>query len=187
MTLKFDGWHWKTKGHIFYTYTTSSFAHHFKSIGEVKLDLRSGNAHFGSKLVIFVLRDLEMIWMTLKNNRAPLIYCNKLCVSFQSHGWIQTGVTVRKLSIQVKIYTLLSHVTLKLTDDIEKHGRIEIGVTVRRRSIWVKSGTFLSYVKFNGHLSYADSSFVHNFIAIAESKLELHSGNAQLGSKSKIF
>ena len=51
VTLKFDGWHWKTKGHLFYT--TSSLVHHFKSIGEFKLELQSGNAQFGSKSTIF--------------------------------------------------------------------------------------------------------------------------------------
>ena len=50
VTVKFDGWHWKTIRHFFYT--TSSFVHHFKSIGEFKLDLHSRNAQFGSKLVI---------------------------------------------------------------------------------------------------------------------------------------
>ena len=40
----------KTIGHFFYT--TSSFVHHFKSIGEFKLDLQSRNAQFRSKLVI---------------------------------------------------------------------------------------------------------------------------------------
>ena len=38
-----------------------------------------------------------------------------------------------------------------------------------------------------GHLLYAASSFVHHFIAISEFKLEIQSGNAQLGSKSAIF
>ena len=51
VTLKFDGWPWKTIGHLFYT--TSSFVHHFKSIGELKLKLQSGNTQFGSKLAIF--------------------------------------------------------------------------------------------------------------------------------------
>ena len=51
VTLKFDGWPWKIIGHVFYT--TPSFVHHFKSIGEVKLELQSRNAKFGSKLVIF--------------------------------------------------------------------------------------------------------------------------------------
>ena len=51
VTLKFDGWPWKTIGHLFYT--TSSFVHHFKSIGEVKLELQFGNAQYRWKLVIF--------------------------------------------------------------------------------------------------------------------------------------
>ena len=38
-------------GHL--SYTTSSFVHHFKSIGEFILELLSGNAQFGSKLAIF--------------------------------------------------------------------------------------------------------------------------------------
>ena len=44
----------------------------------------------------FVLCDLEIWRMTLKNNRAPLLYYFKLCASFHCHPWIQTGVTVRK-------------------------------------------------------------------------------------------
>ena len=51
VTLKFDGWPWKTIGHLFYT--TSSFVYHFKSIGEFKLELQSGDAQFGSKSTIF--------------------------------------------------------------------------------------------------------------------------------------
>ena len=34
VTLKFDGWPWKTIGHLFYT--ISSFVHHFKAMGELK-------------------------------------------------------------------------------------------------------------------------------------------------------
>ena len=34
--------------------------------------------------------------MTLKNNRAPLLCCFKLCASFHSYLWIQNGVTVWK-------------------------------------------------------------------------------------------
>ena len=51
VTLKFDGWPWKTIGHLFYT--TPSFVHHFKSMGEFKLELQSGNTQFGSKSEIF--------------------------------------------------------------------------------------------------------------------------------------
>ena len=40
--------------------------------------------------------DLEILRMTLKNNRAPLLSNIKLYASFRHHMWIQTGVTVRK-------------------------------------------------------------------------------------------
>ena len=48
VTLKFDGWPWKTIGHLFYT--TPRFVHHFKAIREAKPELQSGNAQVGSKL-----------------------------------------------------------------------------------------------------------------------------------------
>ena len=41
VTLKFNEWHWKTVGHLFYT--KSSFLHHVKAIDEFKLELHSGN------------------------------------------------------------------------------------------------------------------------------------------------
>ena len=92
--LKFDGWPWKTIGHLLYV--ASSFVHHFIAIGEFKLKLQSGNAQFGSKsaLNFIVPCDLEIWRMTLKS---------KLCASFHNHWWIKTGVTVRKRPIWVKI------------------------------------------------------------------------------------
>ena len=104
--------------------------------------------------------DLEIWCMTSKNNRAPLLYYIKLCVSFQIHRWIQTEFTVRKRSIRVKIGDFLSHVTLKFDG-------------------WPW--------KTIGHLFYYASSFVHHFTAISEFKLELQSGNAQFGSKLTNF
>ena len=100
VTLKFDGWPWKTKGHL--SIAVSSFVQHFIAIGEFKLELQSGNAQFGSNSTIF-----RAVWpwnltMTLKNNRAPLLCYFKLCASFCSHWWIQTGVTVWKRPIWVK-------------------------------------------------------------------------------------
>ena len=51
--------------------------------------------------------------MTLKNSRASLLCYFKLCASFHSHWWIQTGVTAQKRPIWVKIDYFCSHVTLK--------------------------------------------------------------------------
>ena len=67
----------------------------------------------GFKSSIFGLCNLEIWRMISKNNRACLLYYIKLWASFQSHRWIQTGVTIWKLSILVKISDLLSCVTLK--------------------------------------------------------------------------
>ena len=98
--------------------------------------------------------------MTLKNNRASLLWYFKLCASFHTHWWIQNGVAVRKRSIWVKFDDFKSRVTLKFDG-------------------WPW--------KTIGHIFYATSSFVHHFIPIGEFKLELQSGHAQSGSNSTIF
>ena len=42
VNLKFDGWPWKTIGHL--SFAVSSFVQHFIAISEFKLELQSGNA-----------------------------------------------------------------------------------------------------------------------------------------------
>ena len=133
--------------------------HHSKSIGEFKLELQFRNAQFGRNWRYFILCDLEIWRITLKNNRAPLLYHIKLCASLQSHGWIQPGVTVRKRSIRVTIGNFLSRATSKFNG-------------------WPW--------KAIGHLRYAASNIVHHIIAIGEFKMELQSENAQFGSISTI-
>ena len=64
--------------------------------------------------------DLEIWRMTFKNNRAPLLCYFKLCASFHSHWWIQTGVTVRKRPIWVKFCDFSAVWPWNLTDDLEK-------------------------------------------------------------------
>ena len=93
VTLKFDGWPWKTIEHLFYT--TSSFVHHFKSIGELKLKLQSGTLNSGQNRLFFVLCELEIWRMTLENNRAPLLCCFKLCASFHSLQFFFSRVTLK--------------------------------------------------------------------------------------------
>ena len=51
VTLQFDGWPSKTIGHLFHV--TSSFVHNFVAIGDLKLQLQSGTAQFGSNSTIF--------------------------------------------------------------------------------------------------------------------------------------
>ena len=154
-----------------------------------KLD--SNHQFFGSY-------DLEIWWMTSKNHRAPFLCYVKLCATFHSHQWIQTGVTVRKCSIQVKIINFLSRVNwkydykatflcyLKLYASFHSHQWIQIGVTVQKPQFGSKLVIFLSRVtlKFEGwasktieHLSYATSNFVLHFITICEFKQELWSRN----------
>ena len=152
--------------------------------------------------------------MTLKNNRAPLLCYFKLCASFCTYWWIQTGVTVRKCPIRVIIDDFLSRVTLKFdrwpwktighlfyaTSSFVHHfkaiGYFKLELQSRNSQFGSKWPIFFSRVtlkfdgwpwKIIGHLFYATSSFVHHFVAIGEFKLEFKSGNAQFGSKSMIF
>ena len=65
--------------------------------------------------------DLKIWWMTPKNKRAPLLCYFKLFASFRSHWWIQTGVTVQKRLIWVKIDdSFLAVWPCSLMDDPEK-------------------------------------------------------------------
>ena len=105
VTLKCDGWHWKTIGHLFYP--TLSFVHYFKAIGDFKVELGLETLNWDQNLRFSVLCDLEIWRMTLKNNRAPLLCYFRLCASFHSHWWIQTGVTIRK-----RLNWVLTSVTL---------------------------------------------------------------------------
>ena len=100
LTLKFDGWPWKTIEHLFYT--TSSFVHHFNPSMNWNWSYSPETLNLGQNRQFFVPCDLEIWSMTLKNNRVPLLSCFKLCASFNSHQWIQTGVTVRKCPILLK-------------------------------------------------------------------------------------
>ena len=145
----------------------------------------------------FVLCDLEIWWMTLENNRAPLLYYTKRRASFQIHRWIQIGVTVRKRSVWAKIGIFflpcdleIWRITLKnnrapllccfkLCASFHSHQWIQTEVTVWISQNLVKIDDFFSRVtlKFNGwpwntigHLLYTSWSFVQHFLAIGELK-----------------
>ena len=100
--------------------------------------------------------DFEIFWMTLKNNRAPLLCYFKLCALFHNHRLIQTRVTVRKSLIWVKKDDFWSCASLKFDG-------------------WPW--------KTIGHFFYATSSCAHHFVAICKSKLEFRSRNAQTEAK----
>ena len=72
---------------------------------------RPRNLKLDSNRQFFRPCDREIWWMTLQNNRAPLLCYFKLCASFPTHWWIKTWVTVRKRPIWVKIDNFLSCVT----------------------------------------------------------------------------
>ena len=164
VTLKFGGWPRKTIGHLFsllyYAKLCASF--------EIHCWFPTGVTVWKHSIQVksLVPCKLEIWWMTLEKNRAPLLYWAKLCASFQSHGWIQTGDIIWKLSIQVKVShffipcdigiwqvpvknnraPLLYHIDLN-----QSHGWFQTWVRVQKCSIRVNL-TFLSYVasKFNG-------------------------------------
>ena len=149
--------------------------------------------------------------MTSKNNRAPLLYYIKLCVSFQIHRWIQTEVTLRKRSIRAIFLSLVTlkfdvwprktighlfYITTSFVLHFKSIGEFKLELQSGNAQFGSKSAIFLSRVtlKFDGwpsktigHLFYAISSFVYNFVPIGEFKLKLQSGNAQFGSNSMIF
>ena len=104
--------------------------------------------------------DLEIWWMTLKNNRTPLLCYIKLRASFPSHRWIRTKVTIRKRSFRVRNWWFISSVTLKFYE-------------------W--------HWKTIGNVFFVASSFVHHYIAIGEFELRLQSGNVKFMSKPAIF
>ena len=116
--------------------------------------------NLGQNRWCFVPCDLEIWWMTLENNRAPLLCCFKLCATFHSHRWIETGVTVRKRPIWVKIRWFLEPCDLEIWRMTLKNNRAPLlcyfmlhasfgshrfhqaGVTVRKLPIWVKIDDF---------------------------------------------
>ena len=102
VTLKFDGWPWKTIEHSFHA--TSSFVHHFTTIDEFKLELQTGNAQFGSKSAIFgpvwprsLMNDLE------KQQSTSSMLLQALCIMSQPSVNLNWD-TVRKCSNWDKLF-----------------------------------------------------------------------------------
>ena len=158
-------WPWNLTGDLEKQYGTSSIL--FQALCIISYPLVNSNwsysperTNLGQNRHFFEPCVLQTWQVTLKKHRAPLLCYFKLCASFRFNWWIETGVTVRKRPIWVKIDNFFSRVTFKLD-----------------RWLW----------KTIVHLFCATSSFVHHFVTIGELKLELQSGNAQFGSKSTIF
>ena len=156
-----------------------------KSEGFDSCDRPNNLTQIGFKSSIFGLCNLELWWMTSKNNRTPLLYHVKLCASFQSHWWIQTGVVVRKCSIWVKIGDFLSCVC-----DLE----------IWRMNLKNHTAPLLCYVKlctsFHNHLwnqtvvtvqKLCHFKLCTSFHSHLWNQTGVQSRNAQFRSKSTIF
>ena len=121
--------------------------------------------NLGQNWRFFVPCDLEIWWMTFKNNRAPLLCCFKLCASFHSHQWIQTTVTVRKQAINLgknRQFLVLCDLEIwrmtlknnrapflwcfKFFASFHSHQWIQTKVTVWKRPICIKICNFVSRV-----------------------------------------
>ena len=154
MTLKFDGSPWKTIAHLFYA--NLSFVHHSIAIGQIKLELQSGNAKFGSKSMIFVPCDLEIWRVTFKNNSHifyatssfshHFIAMGKFKLQLQSYN-TQFGKIVYFSPCDLEIWRMTlernraPHLTyFKLCASFHSHRSIQTLVTVRKRQIRVKIG-----------------------------------------------
>ena len=99
VTLKFDGWPWKIIRHVFYTTSSFNLCIISDPSGNSNWRYSPETANLAQNRLFFEPCDLRIWRMTLKNNRAPLLFYFKLCASFRSHWWIQTWVTVRKRPI----------------------------------------------------------------------------------------
>ena len=115
VTLKFNGWPWKTIGHL--SYATSSFMHHFIAISEFKLELESGNAQFGSKSARVTLKFDGWPWKSIGH------------LFYASSSFVHHFVTICefKLKLQSGIAKFGSHLAVfgplwpwNFTDDLEK-------------------------------------------------------------------
>ena len=113
--LYLEIWPWKSKVKVMGSKVSSQMIadEQGKSTGVESSDRPSNLTQTGFNLSIFGQCDLEIRWMTSINNRAPLLYYVKHCASFQSHWWIQTGVTVWKSSIRVLCDLEIWRMTLK--------------------------------------------------------------------------
>ena len=129
-------WLWNLTDDLAKHYSTSSVLHQAVCIiskpwVNLNWSYSPETLNLGQDRWFFVLCNLEIWWMTLKNNRAPLLCCFKLCASLHSHQWIQIEVTVQKI---------------KLCASFQSQLWVQASVTVRKCSIWVKISFFFCSV-----------------------------------------
>ena len=123
-----------------------------------------------------------MLWMTLENNRAPLLYYIKLCASFQSHGWFQTGLQSDNALFGSKSMFLF------LCDLVRPSNLTQIGFeSLIFQPVW--SWNLMDDLEKQWRTSsiLRLALCIISYLLISEFKLGLQSGNAQFGSKSAFF
>ena len=96
----------------------------------------------------FVWRDLENWRMTLKNNRAPLQCGFNLFASFHSQCWIETGATVLKRPIWVKIEDFFYPCDLEIWRMTLKKNRVPLLSNIKlsasfHRQMWIQTGVMV--------------------------------------------
>ena len=110
----------------------------------------------GQNWRFFVPCVLEIRQMTLKDNSVPLLCYFKRWASFRSHWWIQTGVTIKKRPIWVKIDDFLGMWPWNLTDDLKK----EYGTSPEQhQALCIISSP---YVNSNWSYGLETAKWVHN-------------------------
>ena len=142
VTLKFDGWPWTRQ---------------IWGIWKLRPAYSPETPNLGQNRWCLVPCDLEIWWMTLENNRAPLLCCFKLCATFHSHrsccpetpnlGKIRRflepcDLEIWRMTLKNNRAPLLCY--FKLYASFCSHRWIQAGVTVRKRPIWAKSMSFLA-------------------------------------------
>ena len=158
VTLKFDVWPRKIIGHLFYT--TSSYVYNFKSIGEFKLKLQSGNAQFVSKSAIFCpVWPWNLTDELQKQQGTSSIPHQALCIiSNWSVNWNWSYSLEMLNSCQNRRFFVLCGLEIwwmtlennraprryyiKLCALFQIHRWIQTRVTIRKRPIWVKIDDF---------------------------------------------
>ena len=161
VTLKFDGWPWKTIGHLLYV--ASSFVHHFIAIGEFKLKLQSGNSQFGSKSPIYCPVWPWNLTDELKKTIGHLFCATSSFVQrFVAIGEYKLELQSKNAQFGSKSTIFFSRVTLKFDMTLKNirapllsnmklyasfyhHMCIQTGVSVRERLSWVMTSVTLTF------------------------------------------
>ena len=121
VTLTFDGWPWKTIGHL--SCAASSVVYHFIAMSEFKLELQSGNAQFGSKSTIVLAMwhwnltdDLEIQWGTSYKQHHPMCIISS---PYVNSNWSNGPETAKPLTLTfcIDVTSVNSNNSWKFQDD----------------------------------------------------------------------